>query len=144
MITSTFGKQILQALGGMSQQVYLTIGYYMGLSSTTPNIDGTGYTEPTDPNYHRIKYYSATQSSDLQFPFEFVSGSGDKAITNKFEVHFDVATENWPNQMTHILLFSSSGGLLAYAPLTSPITVNTGYIPTILKGEAVISIDSAQ
>lgn len=149
MLTKYFKYRILQTLGGFyyGSTGNVPVGYYMGLSTTTPTIgtynSGTisdcNFTEPTDSNYKRILFNTSnTGHPNPAYPFRFKDNNEE--IENSVEIHFNAATENW-GVITHIGIFDNSGHLLAFASLNTPITVNTGYVVTIPVGDALISIE---
>jgi len=150
MLTNTVKRTILQAISGQVNTTTLQPGYYMGLSITTPSSDGTNFTEPSsDAGYERI-YINSTHHEGPQYPFEF-DPEDPNTVRNKYEIHFNVATANW-GVITHVGIFGNSGTgnsgtLLAYGHLVddeghdTSIEITTGHIPTIVKGQAKITID---
>lgn len=154
MLTTPVKKYILAKLGGglsTTGSMYLENGYYLGLSNTTPNADGSNFTEPSGSSgYQRIKIRSDSSSSGPVYPFVWTSTSGTGAYTqvqNQYEIHFNVATANWGDPITHVGIFTQSGQLMAYGHLIdgqgqeTSITVLQGHIPTIAAGQAKISLD---
>ena len=153
MLTTPVKKYILAKLGGglsTSGSIYLENGVYLGLSSTTPNADGTNFTEPNIGGYARIRISGTSSSSGPIYPFVWTSTSGAAAYTqvqNQFEIHFNVATADWGNPITHVGIFDANGRLMAYGHLVdgqgqeTSITVLNGHIPTISAGQAKISLD---
>ena len=147
MLTTNVRKAILDNIAGIAA-TSMPRGLYMGLSTTTPTQTGTNFTEPLDQNYERIYIGSSIQEGS-NFPFEYLEPAESGAtqmynqVANKYEIHFNTATANW-GTITYVGIFSAKTGgqLIAYTPLTTPLTVNQGYIPTILKHAAVISIDA--
>ena len=80
---------------------------YVALSTTTPDEDGTNFTEPAS-NYGRVYTYTADWTRD---------GS---IIDNNDEIAFVEATGSW-GTITHVGLFDAviSGNLLAFKSITS-------------------------
>ena len=154
MLTNTIKRQILTAISGQTTQqqsswrtnLDITVGWYLGLSLTTPAADGTNFTEPAAASgYERIWISAATTAPGPRYPFEF-DPEDPNTVRNKYEIHFNVATANW-GVITHVGIFSQSGVLLAYGHLVddeghdTTIEITTGHIPTIVKGQAKITID---
>lgn len=59
--------------------------YYMGLSSTEINEDGTGKTEPTDPSYARVPFANEENS--------FTHSAGQ--VQNGTIIQFPTASDTW-------------------------------------------------
>lgn len=107
--------------------------YYIGLSTTTPAIDGTGVTEPsTDAGYKRLLL------TDLSEP-------ADGLITNENDINFDESTASW-GTITHYVIYNSSGAdsgdLLMYGALSTPRSVETATIMTIKSGYLKLSVQN--
>lgn len=65
--------------------------YYIGLSSSTPAIDGSGVNEPsTDAGYQRLLL------TNLSEPV-------DGLVSNEQDINFDESTANW-GTITHLSL----------------------------------------
>ena len=161
MITSYYKKTIMDVIagqlsGGTGSQATLPVGYYLGLSTTTPtagtatgtdagSVTDCNFTEPSDSNYQRIFYNKIAgmpSGYDQRYPFAYPVGTTTyDTVSNSYEIHWNVATQNW-GTITHVGFFSANGKLLAYTALTNSIAVNTGNIATILLGDAVISLEA--
>lgn len=74
--------------------------YYIGVSTTAPNMDGTGVTEPEDVAYSRVKIESLTEP---------VSGT----VKNAADIAFNDATQDW-GTCTHFVVYDAEtdGNLL--------------------------------
>jgi hypothetical protein len=99
--------------------------YYIGLSTSTPTISGSGVTEPSTTNgYARLKL------SSLGTPT-------DGVVTNSSDINFAESTGSW-GTITHFVIYDSatvgSGNLLMYGELTTSRTVETATIMTIKAG----------
>jgi hypothetical protein len=99
--------------------------WYLGLSTTAPNDDGTGFTEPTGGSYARV----AVTNNSTNFPAaSTVSGITTKANGAKFT--FTDPTGNWGQIGWYGWFTASSGGTPQYSnPLDAPITVRNGNTP---------------
>ena len=96
--------------------------YYLGLSTTAPDLDGQNVTEPaTDAGYARVELTT-------------LSAPTDGLVTNQQAVNFEESTNNW-GTVTHFVIFdaaeANTGNLLMYGELTTPRTVETATIMTI-------------
>lgn len=147
MLTNYAKNIILDGLGGDVSTSTATIeGYYIGLSTTTPTVgtynSGTAadcnFTEPGAGSGYSKIIYNRNSSATIRYLFGYNSAHSE--VHNNTEIHWDVAKSNW-GTITHVGLFDQNNHLLAFSALTTPITVNTGFVATILAGDAVITID---
>lgn len=99
--------------------------WYLGLSTTTPNDDGSNFTEPSGGSYARV----AVTNNSTNFPAASTS-SGTTTKTNGADFTFPDPTGSW-GLITYAGWFTaSSGGTPEYTfALDSPITVNNGNTP---------------
>ncbi|MEY8573290.1 hypothetical protein AALD01_02635 [Oscillospiraceae bacterium 21-37] len=109
--------------------------YYIGLSSSTPNLDGTGVNEPsTDAGYARKELNS-------------LSTPTNGSVTNELAINFDESTADW-GTITHYVIFDSdtvdSGNLLMYGELSTPRRVETATIMTIKEGYLKLAAQNPQ
>ena len=96
---------------------------YLGLSSTEPNVDGTGVTEPlASAGYSRV---------ELTTLGEPVNG----VISNNSEVSFPESSASW-GTMTHFVLYDDivDGNLLMFEALTQSRSVETATIVIVKSG----------
>lgn len=107
---------------------------YFGFSSTTPNRDGTGVTEPTGNGYARVSTGDANWAP--------ATGSNPASIATSAAHAFAAATGDWASgdDLTHWVLFSAltAGTVLAYGLLDTAKPVLSGDTPSIPIGGAVI------
>jgi hypothetical protein len=106
---------------------------YVGLSTTTPNDDGSNFTEPVGASYGR-----ASSTNNLtEWPAAF---GGSKTHANN--ITFATATGSW-GTITHAAFFdaSSGGNMLGYFALTSSITINNGDTAEFVNGAITITLD---
>lgn len=104
--------------------------YYIGLSTTTPNTNGSGVDEhSTDAGYARV------QLTTLSEPL-------DGVVTNSQAINFNESTASW-GTITHFVIYDSpavdSGNLLMYGELSTPRSVETATIMTIKEGYLKLS-----
>jgi hypothetical protein len=110
---------------------------YIGLSSTTPNEDGTNVTEPSGGSYARV----ATTAADWA-----AATSADPSVKTTTAVKsFPQASANWVggSNLTHFLLFDAdtAGNLLAFGALTTPKPVLSGDTASFASGALSLSLD---
>ncbi len=113
MITTAFLNTIMGNVFQTKTSPALPTEYYIALSTTTPDLDGGGVTEPTAPSYKRVKLTS-------------MSAPEDGVISNTQEVAFPETTEDW-GTVTHYVLFpvATGGTMVGYEALTKPKTVQS-------------------
>lgn len=128
MLTYNCANALLKCLLGQSTS-YSYSDVYLGLSTTAPSRDGTGYTEPSGNGYSRISLKDAMSNPAL--------GSAN----NTEEVHFKAATGPW-GTCTHYLLWSAKTGgvLLAYGQLTDEISPVAETVPIVPAGDIVMGL----
>lgn len=110
--------------------------YYYALSTTTPNPNGTGFTEPVGGSYLRI---AKTRAS----PFgSAVSGSPSTIQNSSSEIRWPLATGSW-GTVTYWGIFdaASGGNLLCYGPLTSSVSVVAGIQALFAVNDLVITME---
>ena len=107
--------------------------YYIGMSSTAPNTDGTGVSEPSGGSYARV----AVGNSSIALS----SPDANALVTNKNEITFPESTANW-GRMTHYVVYDAlnAGNLLMYGELVTPRTVETATTITIKPGQMQLQI----
>lgn len=90
---------------------------YLGLSSTEPNMDGSGATEPS------------VAAAYARVPLTTLSVPTNGVITNTDDITFPESTNNW-GTMTHFVLYDSAtgGNLLMYNELTQPRSIESATI----------------
>lgn len=126
MLSSTVSNKILKSLVGKDSTYGSTI--FVGLSSTAPNADGSGITEPTGNGYHRVLIGAANQSLTQKF-----GDPADGVITNTDDIYFPESIGSWGDALTHFFLATSqtdteASAILAFDELqedgvASPVSV---------------------
>lgn len=99
--------------------------WYLGLSTTIPNEDGSNFVEPSGGSYARV----ALTNNVTNFPAATtVAGVTTKKNGTKFT--FTNPTGLWGLCIYYGFFTASSGGLPQYHnPLDTPITVQSGNTP---------------
>jgi len=106
--------------------------YYVGLSSTLPTNIGGNITEPTGNGYARVEVVNSNA--------EWGPASA-RATSNINTITFPAATPSGWGTMTHFILMDSltSGSMVGWGALTTPLSVGLGTIPTFDPGTLVIN-----
>lgn len=135
-ITYYSSKKILETLVGLSTSTSFAGSIYVGLSSTSPSRDGTGVTEPSGNGYARVLLGNTSQSLTQK-----MSTPSNGVTTNEEVINFPEATGSW-GTLTHFCIFDNitSGNLLAFGELTTPITPTASTIPTVRVGQLSVSL----
>ena len=109
----------------------LPTAYYIGLSTTSPNVGGSNVTEPsTESGYARVQLVSMSDP---------VNG----VVSNTASIDFNESTASW-GTVTHYVIYDSatvgSGNLLMYGELSSPRTVEAATVMTIRNNSLKLSV----
>ncbi len=102
---------------------------YLGLSSTAPEVDGTGVSEPlASAGYQRVEL------TNLGEPVHGV-------ISNSGEIQFDESSASW-GTITHFVLFDSptDGNLLMFNKLSQSRSVETATIVMVKTGSLKLTL----
>lgn len=106
---------------------------YVGLSSTTPALAGTGATEPSGGSYARVTTSGATWNA---------GASG--ATSNAAAITFPTASADWVSaaNLTYGILYdaASAGNMLGYGVLTVAKNVLNGDTASIAIGGLTVTI----
>lgn len=134
MNTTYFKNLIMGNVFRTSATPAIPTSYYIGLSSTAPNLSGGNVTEPsaTGTAYQRV------QLSTLSTP----SGG---VISNSGAITFPESTGVWfPSTApaTHYVIFDAAtgGNLLMYNALTSPRIIETSTVAVIREGSLTLQL----
>jgi len=104
--------------------------FFIGLSSTQPNMDGSNVGEPSiGAGYARVKLTGLSEPAD-------------GVVRNTAAINFNESTASW-GTITHFVIFDEatvgSGNLLMYGALSTPRSVETATIMTIKEGYLTLS-----
>lgn len=112
------------------EATFAAVTPYVALSTTTPNDDGTNFTEPSGNGYARVdatgKWPTATAGS----------------IANDVAITFPANTgSNW-GTVTHFAIFdaATSGNMLAWGELTTPRAITVGDTASFGIGALTITL----
>lgn len=131
MNTTYFLNQVMGNLFKTKETPALPSEYYIGLSSTAPNISGGNVTEPlSNSGYKRVK-------------LENLSEPTDGVITNEQAISFDESTANW-GTMSHFVIYDAleAGNLLMYGTLSTPRNVEAATIVTIKANSLTLTLSN--
>lgn len=131
MNTTYFLNQVMGNLFKTKEIPALPSEYYIGLSSTAPNISGGNVTEPlSNSGYKRVK-------------LENLSEPADGVITNEQAISFDESTANW-GTMSHFVIYDAleAGNLLMYDTLSTPRNVEAATIVTIKANSLTLTLSN--
>lgn len=131
MNTTYFLNQVMGNLFKTKETPALPSEYYIGLSSTAPNISGGNVTEPlSNSGYKRVK-------------LENLSEPADGVITNEQAISFDESTANW-GTMSHFVIYDAleAGNLLMYDTLSTPRNVEAATIVTIKANSLILTLSN--
>ena len=131
MNTTYFLNQVMGNLFKTKETPALPSEYYIGLSSTAPNISGGNVTEPlSNSRYKRVK-------------LENLSEPADGVITNEQAISFDESTANW-GTMSHFVIYDAleAGNLLMYDTLSTPRNVEAATIVTIKANSLTLTLSN--
>lgn len=102
---------------------------YLGLSSTAPQVDGTGVSEPlASAGYQRVEL------TNLGEPVNGVVSNGD-------EIQFDESSASW-GTVTHFVLYDApvNGNLLMFNALSQARSVETATIVMVKTGSLKLTL----
>lgn len=119
-----------QVVGGVEQTS--PTSFWIGLSTTAPNPDGTNVSEPAGGSYGRVGLNSDSTSWDA---------ASNGSTGNTIDATFTTATASW-GTLTHWVIYdqSSGGNLLFYAALDASQAVTTDDQVKFLPGDLTITI----
>ena len=134
--TNTGSTAILNGLIGKSSSGPLS-SCYLALSSTTPNQDGTNFTEPSST----VGYARAVVGLSSQSATQVMNPPVNGTTQNKEIIFFPEASASW-GTLTHFGLYSAANGgnLILYGALSSPITVAANYVPLFRSCNSSLSL----
>lgn len=137
MITKYFLKSIGEDIYKHQEDQRVPHSYYIGLSSSAPNDDGSGIIEPAPTTgYARIEI-----SND-----ELTFGEADEnnVISNHRPLYFPESKEPW-GQITHYVIFDelTGGNLLMYGELNESVNIPIKTMLSIPTGKMQITVVNA-
>jgi hypothetical protein len=123
---------------GSGATSYSPATWYFGLSTTTPNDDGSNFTEPSSGSYARV----AVTNNTTNFPAA-TTVSGETRKTNGAKITWPNPTANW-GTITHVVVFTTStvnSGTADYVfPLEQPISPRSTTTPVEFDTGALVML----
>jgi len=137
MIVTNVANNILKCLFGQQSSVSLASTCYIGLSTTTPDSDGSNFTEPASTTGY-LRSLLGNSSNSVTY---LMATPSDGSTKNNNIIFFPEATEGW-GTVTHFGIFSAkTGGTpIFWGALTASVAVPTGYIPIFRVGSLSVSL----
>ena len=110
---------------------------YIALSTTSPNSDGSNFTEPATASGYARSIIGLSGTSATQV----MSAPASGASSNSSIIFFPEATSSW-GTVTHFGLYTAAtgGSLVLYGTLTNPITVAANYVPLFRVGNFSLTL----
>lgn len=104
--------------------------YYIGLSSTTPSVEGTGVTEPSNSDYNRVEIINFS-----------VPTNGVVKTTGPLS--FNESTSNW-GSVTHYVIYDApeGGNLLVFCSLDDTKSIEANTVVTFRAGEIEMVLEN--
>lgn len=131
MVTTYFLNCIMGNVFGSKTNPSLPSTMYIGLSSSTPGVDGSGVTEPAGGNYTRVLFKNLSEPSD---------GS----ISNAQDIEFPESTSDWGVITYYVIYDAKDGGhLLAYGSLEKAKIIQSETQARFLSGKITISLQNS-
>lgn len=107
--------------------------WYIGLSTTTPNDDGSAFTEPSGGSYARV----AVTNNSTNWPAAFTVG-GITFKRNGTAITFPNPTGTWGTAVAWGAFTAASGGTPAYVNLLdTPVAIRSGNTPVEFAASAL-------
>jgi len=120
--------------------------YYLALSTTTPNPDGSNFTEPSIPSGAQDDSGNNITVNEYQrVSLEGVIGTAANAIIKNIAIAFFNEAEHYGwGTITHFGIFTSkTGGTpIFYGELSTPIAIPKNYIPIFRAGKLQVGLDN--
>ena len=134
-ITNYSANRILDYnFGGTSYSGTLPATMYVGLSTTTPAIDGTNVTEPVAMGYARVPITNNKTTW---------GNANASSLVSTIAVTFAISSGAW-GTITHVLIYDAltSGNLWFFDALAPSRTVATSTIVTFDSGAITVSMSN--
>lgn len=131
MNTTHFLNRVMGNVFNVNTNPGLPTNYYIGLSTSAPNVSGGNVTEPTGGNYARVQLSSLAASGTAG------------VVTNNAAVSFPESSAAW-GTMTHFVIFDAStgGNLLMYDTLSTARAVEANTIVTIKTNSLTLTLSN--
>jgi len=135
MLTNYVANLIIDNIIGRNSGMNVGPDIYVGLSTTTPAVDGTNVTEPSGNGYARVLIGYYGQSATLK-----MSAASAGASSNAEEIHFPKATGAWGSCTYAVFYDAATGGnLLFFSQLVDDLG-DPAPISPVLNNVAIIEV----
>lgn len=131
MNTTYFLNAVAGNVFGTKTNPALPSEYYIGLSSTAPNLNGSGVTEPAAvAGYARVK-------------LESLGAPTNGVVSNTADINFAESTASW-GTVSHFVIFDAQndGNLLMYGALSTSRSIEPATVMTIKGGYLKLSVQN--
>lgn len=130
MTTTYFLNVVAGNVYASDTSTTLPTEYYIGLSTTAPNINGSNVSEPIGAGYSRVKLTS-------------LSAPSGGVVTNTASVDFPESTASW-GTATHFVIYDAltNGNLLQYGPLSTPRSIEPATIMSVPANYLNLSVQN--
>ncbi len=130
MTTTYFLNVVAGNAYGSDTTTSLPVKYYIGLSTTAPNINGTNVTEPAGSGYTRLELNS-------------LGAPSGGVVTNTKSIDFPESTASW-GTITHFVIYDAltNGNLLQYGQLSTPRSIEPATIMSIPANYLNLSVQN--
>lgn len=131
MNTTHFMNRVMGNLFRSQMSPALPTAYYLGLSTTEPNLGGTGISEPSaGAGYTRKQITSFTEPAN-------------GVVKNASSIAFDSALASWGTIPYYCIFDAATGGnLLMWGALATPKTVSTGDVLVFATNDLTITLEN--
>jgi len=133
LLTTYFLKCIAEDIFKHNETSTIPYDLFIGLSSTTPSVDGTGVTEPLSTTG-----YARVEIDNSNLIFDEADDSG--VVSNHTHIYFPESVLPWDG-ITHYIVYDAANGgnLLMYGELNDVINVPIRTVLSIPAGTLQIS-----
>lgn len=136
MLTYNFANRILNLMGAKINSISMGGVVRVGLSSTAPDRDGTGFTEPgEETGYERVLLGDTAQSLS-----QLMGSAVEGVITNTKNIFFPKAIIDYDDTITHFLIFIGTE-LVAFEELKTPIKPWENTVPIVEVGNLELTLE---
>ena len=135
MLTYNFANRILNLMGAKISQISMSGTVRVGLSSTAPDRDGTGFTEPSE----ETGYERALLGDSSQGLTQLMGSAVEGVITNRKNIFFPKAIIDY-DTITHFLIFIGSE-LVAFEELQTAIKPLENTVPIVEIGNLELTLE---
>lgn len=136
MLTYNFANRILNLMGAKINNISMSGVVRVGLSSTAPDRDGTGFTEPgEETGYERVLLGDTAQSLS-----QLMGSAVEGVITNTKNIFFPKAIIDYDDTITHFLIFIGAD-LVAFEELKTPIKPWENTVPIVEVGNLELTLE---